>query len=54
MFNAFNKVQYGFPNTTYTTTVAGQIVLNPSLGVLNTTATQYAPRTIQLSLKYAF
>jgi hypothetical protein len=54
LFNAFNKVQYGFPNTTYTTTVGGQIVLNPLLGVLNTTATQYAPRTIQLSLKYGF
>lgn len=45
MFNAFNKFQWGFPNTTYTAT---------TLGLLSTAATSYAPRTIQLSLKYSF
>lgn len=45
MFNAFNHVQYGFPNVTYTAS---------TLGVLNTTATSYAPRNIQVSLKYSF
>jgi hypothetical protein len=45
MFNAFNHVQYGFPNVTYTSS---------TLGVLNTTATSYAPRNIQVSLKYSF
>jgi outer membrane receptor protein involved in Fe transport len=54
LFNAFNKVQYGFPNATYNTTVSGQLVLNPTLGLLNSTATQYAPRNIQVSLKYSF
>lgn len=44
-FNAFNHVQYGFPNITYTST---------SLGVINTTATQYVPRNIQVSLRYIF
>lgn len=44
-FNAFNHVQYGFPNATYT---------SASLGVINTTATQYAPRNIQVSLRYTF
>lgn len=45
MFNAFNKVQWGFPNATYTST---------GLGTLTALASQYAPRTIQLSLKYQF
>lgn len=45
MFNAFNHVQWGFPNATYTST---------ALGTLTGLATQYAPRTIQLSLKYTF
>lgn len=45
LFNAFNHVQWGFPNATYTSS---------ALGTLNTTATQYAPRTIQVSLKYSF
>jgi Carboxypeptidase regulatory-like domain/TonB dependent receptor len=45
MFNAFNHFQWGFPNVTYTST---------TLGVLSTAATQYAPRNVQLSLKYTF
>ncbi len=45
MFNAFNHFQWGFPNTTYTST---------TLGLLTTGATQYAPRNIQVSLKYSF
>jgi outer membrane receptor protein involved in Fe transport len=44
-FNAFNKMMWGFPDSTYTST---------TLGRLSTPATQYAPRTIQLSLKYNF
>jgi outer membrane receptor protein involved in Fe transport len=45
LFNAFNYVQYGFPNSTFTSSGFGQI---------NGTATQYAPRNIQLSLRYIF
>ncbi len=45
MFNAFNKFQWGFPNATYT---------SATLGVLSTPATSYAPRTIQMSLRYMF
>ena len=45
MFNAFNHVQYGFPNVNYTAT---------TLGVISTTATSYAARNIQVSLKYNF
>ena len=45
MFNALNHVQWGFPNATYTST---------SLGAITGTASQYAPRTIQVSLKYSF
>lgn len=45
MFNAANHVQWGFPNATYTSS---------ALGTLTSTATQYAPRTIQVSLKYTF
>jgi len=45
MFNAFNHVQWGFPNLTYTST---------ALGTLTALATQYAPRTVQVSLKYNF
>lgn len=54
LFNAFNKVQFGFPNATYTTVVAGQTRINPSLGILNSLAATYAPRNIQVSLKYYF
>lgn len=45
MFNAFNHFQWGFPNATYTSS---------TLGVLSSGATQYAPRNIQVSLKYNF
>lgn len=45
MFNAFNHVQWGFPNATYTSTL---------LGSITTTATSYAPRNIQVSMKYSF
>ncbi|MDQ3748565.1 MAG: TonB-dependent receptor [Acidobacteriota bacterium] len=45
LFNAFNWVQFGFPNTNYTTSGFGQI---------NGTATQYAPRSVQFSLRYLF
>jgi len=45
MFNALNHVQWGFPNSTYTSS---------SLGTLNSLANTYTPRTIQVSLKYAF
>jgi hypothetical protein len=45
LFNAFNHVQFGFPNTTFTSSGFGQI---------NGTATQYAPRNVQFSLRYVF
>jgi hypothetical protein len=45
MFNAFNHVQWGFPNTNYTSS---------AFGILTALATQYAPRNIQVSLKYQF
>jgi hypothetical protein len=45
MFNAFNHVQYGFPNTDINSANFGRI-----LG----TATQYSPRTVQVSLRYQF
>ena len=45
MFNALNHVQWGFPNATYTSS---------SLGVLTGLATNYAPRNIQVSVKYEF
>lgn len=45
LFNSFNHVQWGFPDLTYTTS---------TLGRLATTATQYAPRNVQVSLKYSF
>lgn len=45
LFNALNHVQWGFPNATYTST---------SLGRLTSLASQYAPRNIQVSLKYSF
>ncbi len=52
MFNAFNKVQWGFPNTTYSLDAFG--TPNPALGTLNTVALGYAPRSIQLSIRYSF
>jgi hypothetical protein len=45
LFNAFNRVQWGFPNADLSSASFGQIT---------GTATQYAPRTIQISLRYAF
>jgi hypothetical protein len=45
LFNAFNWVQFGFPNTLYTSSGFGRIT---------GTATQYAPRSVQFSLRYLF
>jgi hypothetical protein len=45
-FNAFNQVQFGFPGTSVTTPA--------TFGVLNTTATAYASRVVQFSLRYRF
>jgi len=45
LFNAFNHVQFGFPNTTFTSSGFGQI---------NGLATQYTPRNVQFSLRYVF
>lgn len=45
LFNAFNMVQWGFPIND---------ISNASFGRITTTAPQYAPRTIQLSLRYTF
>jgi len=44
-FNAFNKVQYGFPNPDLASVNFGRIT-GASVG--------YAPRNIQLSLRYIF
>ncbi len=44
-FNAFNQVQFGFPNTDIT---------SASFGAINGVATSYAPRTIQLVLRYRY
>lgn len=45
LFNAFNHVQYGFPNNNITLT---------NFGTITSTATQYAPRNILVSLRYEF
>jgi hypothetical protein len=45
LFNAFNHVQYGFPVADLT---------NANFGRIIGTATQYAPRTVQFSLRYGF
>jgi len=45
LFNAFNHVQYGFP-------VAD--LASANFGRITGTATQYAPRTIQISMRYGF
>lgn len=45
LFNAFNHVQYGFPSTDITAT---------NFGAITGTATQYAPRNIQVSLRYQY
>ncbi len=44
-FNAFNHVQYGFPATDITAA---------NFGAITGTATQYVPRTVQVSMRYAF
>jgi hypothetical protein len=58
IFNAFNHVQFGFPNTSYTANVTVGVSarprINPLLGQITGFATSYAPRNIQLSLKYSF
>lgn len=45
LFNAFNHVQYGFPNPDFTSATFGSIT---------GTATSYNPRRIQVSLRYNF
>jgi outer membrane receptor protein involved in Fe transport len=45
LFNAFNHVQYGFPS---------QLVTNTNFGAITSVATQYAPRNIQVSLRYQY
>lgn len=62
LLNAFNRVQFGFPNVTYTANVvvpttpasAARPRINPALGTITGLATSYAPRNVQLSLKYNF
>jgi hypothetical protein len=46
MFNAFNHVHYGFPVSLDVTSV--------NFGRITGTATQYAPRNIQVSLRYIY
>jgi carboxypeptidase family protein len=46
LFNAFNHVQYGFP--------VSLDVTNINFGRITGTATQYAPRNIQVSLRYQY
>lgn len=45
LFNAFNHVQFGFPNAVFTSAGFGQITGG---------ATQYVPRNVQFSLRYVF
>ena len=45
-FNAFNHVQYGFPVSLDVTSI--------NFGRITGTATQYAPRNIQVSLRYQY
>lgn len=45
-FNAFNHVQYGFPASLDVTSV--------NFGRITGTATQYAPRSVQVSLRYQY
>jgi hypothetical protein len=60
MFNAFNHVQYGFPNLTYTSNQVpagggpARPRINSALGAITAGATTYVPRNIQFSLKYSF
>jgi hypothetical protein len=45
MFNVFNHTTWGQPNNDFQ---------NANMGVINTTATGYAPRTMQLGLRYIY
>mgnify|MGYP003286762072 CR=1 FL=1 len=45
LFNAFNHVQYGFPDNN---------IANANFGRILGTATSYSPRTIQFSLRYQY
>lgn len=47
MFNAFNHVQYGFPNTTWSAT-------STTFGQITGEAAGYNPRNVQFSLRYVF
>jgi hypothetical protein len=47
MFNAFNKVQYGFPNVAWAANSA-------TFGAITSAATTYNPRNVQFSLRYVF
>jgi hypothetical protein len=44
-FNAFNHVQYGIPSAVITST---------NFGAITGTAVQYAPRSVQVSLRYVY
>jgi hypothetical protein len=44
-YNAFNRVQYGFPNNDFASANFGRIV---------STASQYSPRTLQALVRYVF
>jgi hypothetical protein len=46
LFNAFNHVQYAFP--------VSLDVTNVNFGRITGTATQYAPRNVQISLRYQY
>jgi len=60
LFNAFNHVQFGIPNVTYTSNQVpagggpARARINPALGAITGVANTYAPRNIQFSLKYSF
>jgi hypothetical protein len=45
LFNAFNHVQYGFPSS---------VITNTNFGAITGVATLYAPRSIQVSLRYQY
>jgi hypothetical protein len=45
LFNAFNHVQFGFPSS---------LITNANFGAITGTATQYAPRSVSVSLRYQY
>ncbi len=45
MFNVFNHVQYGFPSSS---------IANTNFGAITSVATLYAPRNVQVSLRYQY